>query len=139
MKAWELIFIQVDWSEVVLDVVENETSDFYWEAFEKALQAWIKELLKQGECKRGMCIDYYEEDEEDSQETENTRSENDRSDDDSVNGSEHLDDNNFVESEEENEYWNRRNEDFEESSESDWDSEEDDDHDCGATEHEILV
>ena len=85
-----------------------------------------------------MCIDCCEEDKEDSQDTENIRSEDNRSDDDSVNGSEHLDSNNFVESEEENKYWNRGDEDFEENSESDWDSEEDD-HDCETTGHEILV
>ena len=137
-KAWESIFIRVDWSEVVLDVVGNETSAFYQEAFEKTLQARIKELLKQGGCKGGMCIDCCEKDEEDSQDTENTGSEDDRSDDDSVNGSEHLDGNNFVESEEENKYWNRGDEDFEENSEGDWDSEEDD-HDCETTGHGILV
>lgn len=47
MRASESILNQVDWSEVVLDVIGKESPAIFKDAFKKILQVWIDELLKQ--------------------------------------------------------------------------------------------
>ncbi len=115
MRASELILNQVDWSEVVLDVIGKERPAIFRDAFKKILQVRIEELLKQ----------------EDKQETENMNEPDIESADDIVdwagNGLADFEEKISMQRDEENEHGSKGYEDDEDEEDvADEDSEKDD-------------
>ncbi|KAL9132038.1 MAG: hypothetical protein Q9217_000166 [Psora testacea] len=130
MRASESILEQVDWSEVVLDAEGKKKPAIYRDFFKTIIQAHIKGLLKQEEC-RDIHIECGKRDDEVNHETQDigTESGDDSSDSVAEEASQYFEDETFVESDEEGEcasedYADDANED--EEDEDDEDQEDDD-------------
>lgn len=57
MKVWELIFNQVDWSEMVEEAGGGENPDTYRDVFKMIMHSHIKDPLKQEEDRKDMRIE----------------------------------------------------------------------------------
>ena len=96
MKAWESIFDQVDWSEVMQEAGGREKPDTYRNVFKTIVYSHIEEQLKQEEYRKDMEIELGKLDNEDT----DTESGNDSSEDGDGDSFRHSEDNTFLESDE---------------------------------------
>ena len=139
-KAFKSILTQVDWSKVVLNVVEKDKQDCYRDAFAEIFRTRIKEILEQEESNVKISLKDCERDEKHNQEREETTNNNieeeeTNSDDEIEKEFEHLDDS-FVETDEEDDDDSEGYEDVENENESvkyDTENYEDDDNQDGVS------
>ncbi len=72
VTALKSIINQIDWSEIVLDIVKQKRSILYWNAFEKILRLYIEKLLTQKNRKKNKLNCYQKKDQKLSSAIKNT-------------------------------------------------------------------